>query len=480
MGQSINSLVSTWRDMGPVAWAGHKYGWVMPGGATLELLPWQRAALSAWWEHSAGVSTLALSNVKKTGKTTTNAVVTAWRWLCLPGEHFCCGNDLDASEGRQFAMIAEMVRLHPILSKHTRATKSQLIFESTRSTLTALPVDAAGNAGANHLTASHTEAWGIIYEAGVRAFEELTPPPGRFYGLPALRIADSYAGFLGESDTWHTLVDRGLKGERLPGDWPIFKAGGLLLFHMEGEEGRARCFRGTPEEAEAYYAEQAASLRPATFTRLHGNARTANESRFVTPEQWAACYSPDVQAWQAGDARRMALGADASTSRDLTALVGVWYNPATQKAEVLYCQVWRPERGELRGGKPTIDLDATIGAEVFRLRALGAVDSVTFDPYQLHTVSIAWQRAGIRCIEFPQTAARVEADQSLYDSIIGHNLAHFGDPVLTDHVTNAVAVETARGFRLAKEKAVKKIDAAVALSMARHTAKAKPLGVFFG
>ena len=48
----------------------------------------------------------------------------------------------------------------------------------------------------------------------------------------------------------------------------------------------------------------------------------SNESQFVTPEQWAACYSPEVQRLAEGDRRRLVLGADASTSRDLTALVG--------------------------------------------------------------------------------------------------------------------------------------------------------------
>src|SRR5581483_754543 len=42
----------------------------------------------------------------------------------------------------------------------------------------------------------------------------------------------------------------------------------------------------------------------------------------------------------------------------------------------------------------------------------------------------------------------------------------YPDAELRQHVLNAVAVETARGWRLAKEKASRKIDAAVALSFA--------------
>lgn len=472
MAVTHKQLVKAWREMGPVNWAESSFGWTGDGGdgQSITLTAWQRAILLAWWDRRESITTLAVSNVKKVGKTLVNSILTAWRWLALPGEHFCCGNDLDQSAGRQFAMIAEMVKRNPYLYRHVRATKSQLIFEPTGSTLTALAVDAAGNSGSNHLTASHTEAWGVIYEAGIRAYEELIPPPGARYGFPALRICDSYSGFLGESATWHTIVDRGLQGERLPGEWPIYQDGGLLLFHCEGEDARARCFRGTPQEAETYYSEQKRDLRENTFTRMHENKRTANESQFISAEAWQACYSPDVQRWREGDHRRLVLGADASTSRDLTALVGCAFNFLTRKTEAIYCKVWKPERGVFRFGKPTVDLEETIGAEVLRLHHLGVVSSVIFDPYQLHSQGLTWERAGIRCIEMPQSAQRTESDQALYDAILSRTLAHCGDPTLTEHIQNAVAVETPRGFRLAKEKTSKKIDCAVSLSMSHFGA----------
>ena len=205
--------------------------------------------MEAWWNYRDVITTLAISNIKKTGKTFVNAVLLAWRWLALPGEHFAIGNDFDQSASRQFQEIAEMVRRNEYLRRNVKATARQLVFEPTGSTIQALAVDAAGNAGANHLTASHTEAWGIIYEGGIRAYEELTPPPGILYGLSTLRICDSYAGFEGESETWHKLVDRGLKGERVSDEWPIFINNGLMLFHIDGLDAQERCFRGTPKQA---------------------------------------------------------------------------------------------------------------------------------------------------------------------------------------------------------------------------------------
>ena len=183
----------------------------------------------------------------------------------------------------------------------------------------------------------------------------------------------------------------------------------------------------------------------------------------MTPEQWGACYSPEVQRLADDDRRRLVLGADASTSRDLTALVGTSYNRTSGRVEVLYSRAWTPKRGILRGGKPTVDLEMTIGAEVLRLYEAGLVDAVVIDPYQLHSLAISWEKKGIKVIELPQTSGRVEADQALFDAIDTGGIVHTGDKVLTEHILNAVALETPRGLRLAKEKTSKKIDLAVAL-----------------
>ena len=291
-------------------------------------------------------------------------------------------------------MVAEMVKRHPLLSPLVRAGKMELLVIGTGSSLKSLAVDAAGNAGANHLTVSNTEAWGIVYEAGIRAWEETEPPPGKKYGLPALRIADSYAGYDGLSSTWHNLVDRGLsEGQRISDEWPIFLAGGLLLFHMGGEEARERCYRGTRAEAEAYYADQERTLRPNAFKRQHDNERTSGESAFLPEGSWETCFDAQLAVAARDNARRLVLGADASTTNDLTALVGSVYNDSTGLVEVRYVKVWKPAFNLLRG-KKTVDIDATIGAEVLRLFKAGLVDRVLCDNWQLHSTVLTWLKRG--------------------------------------------------------------------------------------
>ena len=459
------------QERGPARWATGAHGWIDTSGQPVTLTPWQSAVLDAWYQHKQDVSTLGISSVKKTGKTFVNAVLLAWRWLALPGQHFAAGNDLDQSQARQFQEIVDMIARNPFLAENTKVTKLEIEFTLTGSKLSALAADAAGNAGANHLTVSHTEAWGILYEAGIRSWEELTPPPGFTYQLPALRIADSYAGFTGESKTWHKLVDRGLTGDRVSAEWPIFKAGGLLLFHAEGEEAQQRCFRGTDAQRKDYYLEQAESMRPNAYSRMHMNQRTSGESAFVTTEQWEACYSPDAHPLQPGEQVDLFLGADASQKHDYTALIG------TQKIDnstrVRFVKVWKPKKG-LFGKNAPIDLEETIGAEVIALHKAGQVRAVCYDPWQLATVAAQWSKAGVKCIEMPQTNQRVEADTALFNAITSGSLQHYKNEDLDDAVRNAIIIESPRGMRIAKEKSSKKIDALVALSMSHHAAITQP------
>ena len=257
-------------------------------------------------------------------------------------------------------MIAEMIQRSPFFSENVKAGKSELVFTLTGSKLSALAADAAGNAGANHLTASHTEAWGILYEAGVRIWEELTPPPGRSFGLPALRIANSYAGFTGKSKTWHKLIDRALAGERLAGKWPIFRAGGLICFHMEGEEAPGTMLQGRRSRTGNLLHRTAGkpegervcpdALQPADQRRISLRNR-GTMANLLQPG-----HSP---SFAPGEKVRLVLGTGhRCRTHDFTALVGMDGQDNLSK-------LFEAAQGcGIRFGKPTIDLEATIGAEV--------------------------------------------------------------------------------------------------------------------
>jgi len=460
MDDKTEQLIEHWREVGPAAWAEGVYGWIGIDGKPITLEPWQKAVVRAWWTHRDSTTTLAISSIKKCGKTFLDGVLLAWRWLAMPGEHFAVGNDLDQSAGRQFQQIAEMVKRNGYLKRNVKVSRKELTFTPTGSVITALAVDAAGNAGANHLTASHTEAWGIIYEAGIRAFEELSLPPGRFYGLPALRICDSYAGFEGESDTWHKIVDRGLAGKCIS-DWPIFKAGGLMLFHLDGEEAQERCFRGTPEEAEQYYTDQRVDLRDGTYLRLHKNIRATGEEQFIPLEFWDACIDPEHRPILPTYERRLYVGVDASVKHDNAAVVAVYHDDELNKVVLATHRIWKPSARE------PLDLDGTIGDYLRDLGKKYSIATVKYDPFQMHDLSTRLQSEGLPMVEFPQSSPNLtRMGQNLYELIKSGNLQLYPDTEMRISASHAIAIQSSRGWRIAKEKTSHKIDVSVALAMA--------------
>ena len=417
--------------------------------------------MAAWWPRRASITTLAISNIKKTGKTWLNAVITAWRWLAFPGLHYAAANDLDQAAGRQFLMIADMVKRNKFLSANCQVTGKYLVFNPTGSRLEALASDAASNAGANHLTASHTEAWGIQYEASIRAWEELTTPPGKVYGLPALRIVDSYAGYEGESQTWHDVVDRGLEGELVSSEWPIYQAGGLLLFHATGEEAQRTCFRGTREEARIYYHEQAASLRENAYKRLHENQRTANVGDFVDPAEWEACISKELHPLAAGSKQAVYIGLDLAVAPggDNCALVGVYEQAG--RAVLAFHKVWKGGKFRIK----SLSLLDEVAPYIIQLHSTYNVQGVYFDPWQAIALTEHLRKHGIYCQEVTQThKSRGPKDTALYEMILSRRLVVYDHPDLRSLAGNASA-KTLPDGRLFLQKAGRgKIDLLVAIS----------------
>jgi phage terminase large subunit-like protein len=69
--------------------------------------------------------------------------------------------------------------------------------------------------------------------------------------------------------------------------------------------------------------------------------------------------------------------------------------------------------------------------------------------------------------EFPQSSGRLtESAQNLFELIKSGNIVLYPDADIRLAVSRAVAKETARGWRIAKEKQGHKIDVVVALGMA--------------
>ncbi len=392
----------------------------------------------------------------------------------MPNEVISIANDAEQAQGRIYAaMVPTMKRLQWDVPD----SKPEMRSSFTGSKIRAISTNYAGEAGGNYGLTLWSELWAYTSEARQRLWEEMTPVPTRNWSV---RWVETYAGFLGESTILWNLYCQAFKegneseplGVRVPGleDLPCYYLSNSKMFVYWDHEPRM------PWQTPDYYAQQRADLRPKAYQRLHQNMWVASEDVFIEPRQWDAldrCEPLDEE----GDKRAIVLAADGSIHNDLTALSAVYFDIERQGPDVVRTWLWRPNKKE-GDAKPTVDLTETIGAKIDEI--LGSdkiiVLAVVYDPYQLHSVMTdlknKYDRLGTRnlFVEFPQTNARIAADQYLYTAIVSSKLRHTGDALLREHVLNAVVDETTRGFRLDKDKTSNKIDLAVATSMASYTA----------
>src|SRR2546429_8257304 len=105
-----------------------------------------------------------------------------------------------------------------------------------------------------------------------------------------------------------------------------------------------------------------------------------------------------------------------------------------------------------------------------------AVREVRYDPYQMVAAAQRLSAVGVPMVEFPQTVPNLtEASSNLFDLIKGRNLEVYPDDDLRLAVHRAIALETARGWRITKEHAAHKVDVVVALAQACLGAVKAPL-----
>jgi len=197
----------------------------------------------------------------------------------------------------------------------------------------------------------------------------------------------------------------------------------------------------------------------ASFLRLHRNEWAIAETAFITPELWDPCVDPALSPLPPTRTSPLFVGVDAGIKHDTAAVVafswqGEYLRLATHR-------IWRPS--------PTqpLDLEATIEAYLRYLHRSYRVAAIWCDPYQMHRSITTLRAAKFPIQEFAQTSAHTtQMGQALFDLLNGRAVRFYAADELRQQALNTVAVETPRGWRIAKEKAAQKIDAIVALAIA--------------
>lgn len=400
----------------------------------------------------------------------------------------------------------------------------------TGTEIRALPVDAKGEAGGKPAIQTWTELWGVDTEEGIQFWNELTPIPTipdsfrivetyagylqnseLLYGLYETGLAGHQltAGELAErTDTPLGTFAEALNPDDLVPIWEN-KAASICMYWDQGLAARRMPWQ-LGERGDEYYREQEQSLATPAFRRLHFNEWVSDTSNFIQPEWWDACAA-NTPLLDPGDNTPLVVGVDAATTGDCFAIVVVSRHPERHdEVMVRAVKVWDPKEhgGIIEYAEPETFLrflaqgghvsdtgtlhpkslkgqNAELGCDRCEADDWDVpghnVVQICYDPYQLESMmqrlrtdEIAW------CEEFSQAGDRLRADRSLYDAILtrrithpGHlNLDHPATPgssKLRQHVLNAgakVQKDQDSTLRLVKVAPNRKIDAAVALSMA--------------
>jgi len=202
-------------------------------------------------------------------------------------------------------------------------------------------------------------------------------------------------------------------------------------------------------------------LRPNAFLRLIENRWVSSESNFVDMAWWDACVDSELTPELTDPRLSVWVGVDASVKRDSTAIVAATFDPKAKKVRLVWHRIFQPSV------KDPLDFEATVEQTLMDLRRRFYIREIRYDPYQLVAVAQRLTAAGLPMVEFPQSVPNLtEASTNLYEAIKGKNLLAYADDDIRLAISRCVAIENARGWRIAKEKASHKIDVIVALAQA--------------
>jgi phage terminase large subunit-like protein len=392
---------------------------------------------------------------KKSGKTTLAALhaLTLLLLFGAPyGEVVLAANDFDQATGRVFAMIKRIVETSPLLKSEAKIITDKITFPAFNAVVTAIAQDAAGAAGGDQVLAVFDELWGYQSELAHRLWDELVVPPTRKI---AARLTVTYAGFTGESNLLETLYQRGLAQPLIGPD--LYAGDGILMFWSHGPVA--------PWQDEAWLADMRRSLRPNAYLRMIENRFVSTESTFVDVGWWDLCTNPAITPLVSQPTLPVCVGVDASVKRDSTAIVAVHWDKRAQKCRLIWHRIFQPSVQD------PLDFEVAIEDTLRDLHSRFRVQKILYDPYQMAATAQRLVREGLKLEEYPQSVPNLTAaSQNLYELIKGRNLQVYPDAAIRLAISRAVAIETARGWRIAKDKQSHKIDVVVALAMAAHAA----------
>jgi len=205
-------------------------------------------------------------------------------------------------------------------------------------------------------------------------------------------------------------------------------------------------------------AERSRLRNPRSFEREYMGNYTSGEQSFPL-DLFDACVDPDYVAPRADPGRGVVFGLDGAVSQDAMALVGI-----DGFGNLVHARAWYPPAGG------TIDHRAVL-TELIELSCRFDIRAIAYDPAEIHMLVVEALHVGLPMRPVSQAAGRAGGAMArhtttLIEALTARQVRFYPCPDLRQHLANARFSTRSGGDRLVKASYSKKIDLAIALTLA--------------
>lgn len=374
-------------------------------------------------------------------------------------------NKREQAQSRSYFYITRALKLNPETQKmlengDIKINNYTINFYFNNASIKAIPLNPEGEAGGNDDLIIWTEAWASKSKAAQTMFTEMVIPPAKFG--KGFKWLESYAGYSGESPILEPIYESNVKEKYKIKNTDMYSNGRTFVLCNHDPK--------LPWQTDEYYFQQSKELTNSEFLRVHKNMWQSATQKFIDDVAIDLCVEKFTSPTKK---EKMIVAVDAAYGEegDCFAIVGVTKHPTdkTKKMAQRISRIWRAKKGQklkFKDVKNPSNPEFPYGFILQLVREYKVI-CVVYDPYQLHsTASELEQNRVVWMKEFSQGKPREQADTDLQKMIRDREIS-IQDDVVIQHLKNA---NTNSKGRLIKRNDDKKIDAAVALSMAAFTA----------
>ena len=442
----------TWQD-------GH---WAL-GNRPIQLAPYHADLLRHIFTPGADgrlpYDVIAWCESAKSGKSAIAGLVAQYAALHLDPNSsvILASNKRDQARSVMYASFAESVKANPALGGEPGAYETT--FPSTGCTVQAIASNSRGAAGARFSLVCFDELWGYIYLDAQRLWSEFKTDPTR---TTSLKFAVGYAGYIGESDLWHTLLTTGIGGQPVAELAHIVDADGAPTCYADGRQFTFwlhTCRQ--PWQTEEWIEGQRRTLRENEFRRMIRTEFVEGSGDFFPYESWIKLIDPDHTPLPPGSTAPVFVGLDIATKPggDDCACIAVYGED--NKVKVAWHKVWHGGRDRTQ----PLKLSETVQPFLIQKAKEYQIMAVLFDPYQALQLAENLDRVGLYCVEVSQThATRAPKDTALFELASNGTLVLYDHPELRAMASAAGAKELGNGYLFIEKAGRGKIDLLIALS----------------